>query len=90
VVIREPQAGLLDGLRRFVLNSAKPRHAGLDPASSVFLDSRPLPTKGHATGMTALSYLIAGVKYSLLPHDGSNYQLLNEIVDQLMVSKNWY
>ena len=50
MVIREPQAGLFDGLRRFVLNSAKPRHAGLDPASSVFLDSRPLPAKGQARG----------------------------------------
>ena len=26
------------------------RHAGLDPASSVFLDSRPLPEKGQARG----------------------------------------
>jgi hypothetical protein len=26
------------------------RHAGLDPASSVFLDSRPLPAKGQARG----------------------------------------
>jgi hypothetical protein len=26
------------------------RHAGLDPASSLFLDSRPLPAKGQARG----------------------------------------
>ena len=31
------------------LNS-QTRHAGHDPASGVFLDSRPLPTKGQAYG----------------------------------------
>ena len=34
------------------------RHAGLDPASSVLLDSRPLPAKGQARGNNNLRVFI--------------------------------